>query len=227
MRLALANSCNSYFSQIYRMTVDNPKDHNTKAGYTRWKDYMNAFGWGEKLGIDLPNELPGSIPDTTIYNKVYRNQWNSCTNVTLGIGQDKMQVTPVQLANAMCVIANKGYYYTPHFVEKIDNETPADSILKPFRIKHEALTHISDEAYEAIHAGMQDVVESGTAYRENSCINICAKTGTAEKYTVLDGHRIKLPNNSMFVCFAPREDPKIAMAVAVENAGFGSTWLRQ
>ncbi|MBN8785883.1 MAG: penicillin-binding protein 2 [Terrimonas sp.] len=225
MRLALANSCNSYFSQIYRMTVDNPKDHNTKAGYTRWKDYMNAFGWGEKLGIDLPNELPGSIPDTTIYNKVYRNQWNSCTNVTLGIGQDKMQVTPVQLANAMCVIANKGYYYTPHFVEKIDNETPADSILKPFRIKHEALTHISDEAYEAIHAGMQDVVESGTArIAKIPGINICAKTGTAEKYTVLDGHRIKLPNNSMFVCFAPREDPKIAIAVAVENAGFGSTW---
>lgn len=225
MRLALANSCNSYFSQIYRMTVDNPKDHGTKAGYTRWKDYMNAFGWGEKLGIDLPNELPGSIPDTTLYNKVYRNQWNSCTNVTLGIGQDKMQVTPVQLANAMCVIANKGYYYTPHFVEKIDNETAVDSILKPFRTKHEALTHIPDEAYEAIHAGMQDVVESGTArIARIPGINICAKTGTAEKYTVLDGHRIKLPNNSMFVCFAPRENPKIAIAVAVENAGFGSTW---
>lgn len=225
MRLALANSCNSYFSQIYRMTVDNPKDHNTKLGYTRWKDYMNAFGWGEKLGVDLPNELPGNIPDTTLYNKVYRNQWNSCTNVTLGIGQDKMQVTPVQLANAMCVIANKGYYYTPHFVEKIDKETDADSILKPFRVKHEPLTHIPDEAYEAIHAGMQDVVESGTArIARIPGIAICAKTGTAEKYTVLDGRRIKLPNNSMFVCFAPRDNPKIAIAVAVENAGFGSTW---
>lgn len=87
------------------------------------------------------------------------------------------------------------------------------------------LTHIPDEAYEAIHAGMQDVVESGTArIAKIPGINICAKTGTAEKYTVLDGHRIKLPNNSMFVCFAPRENPKIAIAVAVENAGFGSTW---
>lgn len=225
LRLALANSCNSYFSQIYRMTLDNSKDHNTKRGYTRWKEYMNAFGWGEKLGIDLPNELAGNIPDTVLYNKVYRNQWNSCTNVTLGIGQDKMQVTPVQLANAMCVIANKGYYYTPHFVEKIDKETAKDTLLSKFRIKHEALTHIPDEAYEAIHAGMQDVVEAGTARGAKiPGINICAKTGTAEKYTVLDGKRIKLPNNSMFVCFAPRENPKIAIAVAVENAGFGSTW---
>ncbi len=225
LRLALANSCNSYFSQIYRMTVDNAKDHNTKKGYTRWEDYLNAFGWGEKLGIDLPNELPGNIPDTTLYNKVYRGQWNSCTNVTLGIGQDKMQVTPVQLANAMCIIANKGYFYTPHFVERIDNETKKDTILNKFRVKHSALTHIPDEAYEAIHAGMQDVVESGTArIAKIPGINICAKTGTAEKYTVLDGHRIKLQNNSMFVCFAPRENPKIAIAVAVENAGFGSTW---
>lgn len=225
MRLALANSCNSYFSQIYRMTLDNSKDRNTKQGYTRWKDYMSAFGWGAKLGVDLPNELPGSIPDTALYNKVYRNQWNSCTNVTLGIGQDKMQVTPLQLANAMCVIANKGYYYTPHFVEKIDNETPADSILNPFKIKHEALTHIPDEAYEAIHAGMQDVVESGTARGAKiPGINICAKTGTAQKFTVLDGKKIELPNNSMFVCFAPRENPKIAIAIAVDNAGYGSTW---
>lgn len=225
LRLALANSCNSYFSQIYRMTIDNSQDHNTKAGYTRWKNYMNAFGWGQKLGVDLPNELSGSIPDTTVYNKDYRGQWNSCTNVTLGIGQDKMQVTPLQLANAMCVIANKGYYYTPHFVEKIDKETERDTLLRPFRIKHEALTHIPGEAYEAIHAGMQDVVESGTArIAKVPGINICAKTGTAEKYTVLDGKRIKLPNNSMFVCFAPRENPKIAIAVAVENAGFGATW---
>ncbi|MBX3239725.1 MAG: penicillin-binding protein 2 [Chitinophagaceae bacterium] len=225
IRLALANSCNSYFCHIYRLMLDNNKDKNTKKGYDRWKEYMNAFGWGEKLGIDLPNELAGNIPDTTLYNKVYRNQWNSCTNVTLGIGQDKMQVTPVQLANAMCVIANKGYYYIPHFVEKIENETLKDTLLNKFREKHEALTHIPNEAYEAIHAGMQDVVESGTARSARiPGIAICAKTGTAEKYTVLDGKRIKLPNNSMFVCFAPRENPRIAIAVAVENAGFGSTW---
>ncbi len=225
IRAALANSCNSYFCHIYRMVLDNNTDRHTKKGYDRWKNYMNAFGWGQRLGIDLPNELPGGIPDTSEYNKQYRNQWNSCTNVTLGIGQDKMQVTPVQLANAMCVIANKGYYYTPHFVKEIEKETDTDTILHPFRMKHEALTHISNEAYEAIHAGMQDVVEYGTARGARvPGINICAKTGTSEKYTVLDGKRIKLPNNSMFVCFAPRENPKIAIAVVVDNAGFGSTW---
>ena len=94
-----------------------------------------------------------------------------------------------------------------------------------FRVRHEVLTHISNEAYEAIHSGMQDVVESGTAAAVKiPGVNICAKTGTAQKYTILDGVRIKLPNNSMFVCFAPRENPKIAIAVAVENAGFGATW---
>ncbi|MBW7891045.1 MAG: penicillin-binding protein 2 [Chitinophagaceae bacterium] len=225
LRLALANSCNSYFCQIYRMSVDNSKDKGVKKGYTHWKDYMNAFGWGQKLGVDLPNELSGNIPDTTEYNKDYRGSWNSCTNLTLGIGQDKMQVTPVQLANAMCIIANKGYYYTPHFVERIENETAKDTILNGFRDKHTALTHIADADYEVIHAGMQDVVEHGTARSAKiPGINICAKTGTSEKYTILDGKRIKLPNNSMFVCFAPREDPKIAIAVVVENAGFGSTW---
>ncbi|HRQ51276.1 MAG TPA: penicillin-binding transpeptidase domain-containing protein, partial [Agriterribacter sp.] len=162
---------------------------------------------------------------TTEYNKDYRGSWNSCTNVTLGIGQDKMQVTPLQLANAMCIIANKGYYYTPHFVERIEDETAKDTLLNKFREKHPALTHISDQDYEVIHAGMQDVVESGTARSARiPGITICAKTGTSEKYTILDGKRIKLPNNSMFVCFAPRENPKIAIAVAVENAGFGSTW---
>ncbi len=99
------------------------------------------------------------------------------------------------------------------------------SLLIAYREKHAVLTHISDEAYEAIHSGMQDVVERGTAMGAKiPGINICAKTGTAEKYTILDGKRIKLPNNSMFVCFAPRENPKIAIAVAVENAGFGATW---
>ncbi|PWU04956.1 MAG: penicillin-binding protein 2 [Bacteroidetes bacterium] len=225
LRLALSHSCNSYFSQVYRLSVDNAQYHGVKNGYMKWKQYMNAFGLGHRLDIDLPGEDSGNIPDTSVYNKDYRGQWNSCTNVTLGIGQDKMQVTPMQLANAMCIIANKGYYYIPHIAEKFDGEAPNDSLLAKFRERHEVLTHISDEAYEAIHSGMQDVVESGTAAAAKiPGINICAKTGTAEKYTILDGKRIKLPNNSMFVCFAPRENPKIAIAVAVENAGFGATW---
>ena len=225
LRLALANSCNSYFSQVYRMAVDNSQYRNVKVGYMKWKEYMNAFGLGHRLGIDLPSEDSGNIPDTSVYNKDYRGSWNSCTNVTLGIGQDKMQATPLQLSNAMCIIANKGYYFTPHIAESVEGESANDSLLNAYRQKHAVLTHISDEAYEAIHSGMQDVVDRGTAMGAKiPGINICAKTGTAEKYTILDGKRIKLPNNSMFVCFAPRENPKIAIAVAVENAGFGATW---
>jgi penicillin-binding protein 2 len=226
LRLSIANSCNSYYAHVYRLAVDNPSYKNTRDGYTHWKQYMNAFGLGRKLGIDLPSEDDANIPDTTVYDKEYRGSWNSCTNLTLGIGQDKMLATPLQLANAMCIIANKGYYYTPHFVNRLDSETDDDTaLLNKYRVKHEVLTHISDEAYGAVIDGMEDVVTSGTArVAQIPGIDVCAKTGTAENYTILDGRRLKLPNNSMFVCFAPKNDPKIAIAVAVENAGFGATW---
>lgn len=225
LRLSIANSCNSYYSHIYRLTVDNRKFGNVKDGYQQWKNYMNAFGLGLRVGVDLPSEDKGNIPDSSVYNRVYRGSWNSCTNLTLGIGQDMMLTTPLQLANSMCIVANKGYYYTPHFVEKIDSETERDTILHKFRKKHEVLTRISDEAYEAVISGMQDVVERGTARAAMiPGINICAKTGTAENYRILDRKRVQLKDNSVFVGFAPRENPTIAIAVVVENAGFGSTW---
>ncbi|GAA4320285.1 penicillin-binding protein 2 [Flaviaesturariibacter amylovorans] len=225
LRQAIAYSCNSYFSHVYRLSVDNPKYGSTKTGYAKWREYQSAFGLGHKLGVDLPSENPGLIPDTAWYNKTYKGYWNSCTNVSLGIGQGEMTVTPIQMANAMCIIANKGYYYVPHFVKKIDNETKADTILAPFRARHEVLTQISDEMYEIVHSGMQDVVEIGTARGAKiPGINICAKTGTAENFRIIDRRRIQLKDNSLFACFAPRENPKIAIAVIVENAGFGSTW---
>ena len=224
LRIAMANSCNSYYSHIYRLTVDNPK-YGTRKGYQVWKEYMNTFGLGRRIGVDIPGEDKGLVPDTSVYNRVYRNSWNSCTNLTLGIGQDMMQATPLQLANAMCIVANKGYYYLPHFVKKIDNEQSSDTLLKKFRVKHEVLTKITDEDYEAVIGGMQDVVDHGTArVVKIPGINICAKTGTAEKYRIIDKRRIKLKDNSMFVCFAPRENPRIAIAVVVENSGFGTTW---
>lgn len=226
LRLSIANSCNSYYAHVYRLTVDNPKYGNVKLGYLKWREYLNEFGLGVKLGVDIPNESSGSIPDTSIYNKENNNHWTSCTNLTLGIGQDKMQITPLQMANAMCVIANKGYFYTPHFVEKIEDETIEDTVLmNKFRVRHNVLTHIPDTAYRAVIEGMNDVVKFGTArIAQIPGIDVCAKTGTAENYTILDGHRIKLPNNSMFVCFAPKENPKIAIACFVQNAGFGATW---
>jgi penicillin-binding protein 2 len=226
LRLSIANSCNAYYAHIYRMTVDNPRFHNVKEGYTKWREYLNAFGLGTRLGIDLPNESRGKIPDTTEYNKDYRGSWNSCTNLTLGIGQDKMQATPLQLANFTAIIANRGFYYTPHFVQKIENETDEDTaLMNKYRVRHNVLTQISDTAYRAVIEGMNDVVKFGTArIAQIEGVDVCAKTGTAETYTILDGRRIKLPNNSMFICFAPMDDPKIAIAVCVQNAGFGATW---
>lgn len=225
LRLAIAWSCNSFFSNAFRLTVDNRQFKNTREGLTKWHDYLSRFDLGHRTGIDLPSEDGGNVPDTAAYDKEYRGSWNSCTMVTIGIGQDKLLATPLQMANAVCIVANKGYFYTPHFVEKIDNETAKDTLLNKYRRKNEVLTHISDEAYEAVISGMQDVVDIGTArVAKLPGINVCAKTGTAENYRMIDGVRTKLKDNSMFVCFAPRENPKIAIAVVVENAGFGATW---
>jgi penicillin-binding protein 2 len=225
LRLSIKFSCNSYYSHVYRMTVDNPKYRGVKSGYQHWKGYLNAFGLGQRLGVDIPGEDKASIPDSSVYNRVYRGSWNSCTNLTLGIGQDMMQATPMQLANSMCIIANKGFYYLPHFVEKIESETEDDTLLKKFRVKHEVLTNISNEAYEAVMSGMQDVAEGGLSRAvQIPGVDICAKTGTAEKFRIIDKKRIQLKDNSMFVCFAPRDNPKIAVAVVVENSGFGATW---
>lgn len=224
LRLAIANSCNSYFVDVYRKVVDNPKYKNVKKGYEVWEDYMHKFGLGVKLGVDLPSEDKGNIPTVARYDREYKGSWNSCTNLTLGIGQDMMTATPLQLANAMCIIANKGYYYTPHFVDSIEGETAADTILKKYRVRHEALTHISDTAYRTIINGMEDVVTHGTASMlKIPGVNVCAKTGTAQNSRIIDGRKVDLKNNAMFVCFAPKENPKIAIAVAVEQGGYGAS----
>ena len=225
LRLSIANSCNSYYAHIFRLTCDNPRYRGVKNGYTKWREYLLAFGLGQQTGVDLPSENPGLIPDTARYNRVYRGSWNSCTNLTLGIGQDMMQTTPLQLANAMCIVANKGFFYTPHFVEKIDGQTSADTILNKFRRRHSVLTKIPFESYDDVISGMEDVVNRGTASNAKlPDIIVCGKTGTAEKYRFIDGRKIQLKDNSVFVCFAPRDNPKIALAVVVENSGFGNTW---
>jgi penicillin-binding protein 2 len=226
LRLAIAHSCNSFFSNTFRLTVDNPQYHDPRKGLTKWTEYMYAFGYGHKLGVDLPSEDGGNIPDTTQYDKEYRGSWNSCTMVTIGIGQDKLLVTPLQIANGISLVANKGYYYIPHFVKSIDDETEEDTVLNKYRRKHEVLTHIPDAVYEVVIDGMQDVTEVGTAHGIPKIpgVNICAKTGTAENKKILDGKVLQLKDHSLFVAFAPREDPKIVVAVIVENGGFGATW---
>lgn len=224
LRVALANSCNSYFSHLYRLAVDNPRLGGTVNGYLKWKQYMNSFGLGVRLGVDLPSEDKGLIVDTSFYNRLYNRSWSSCTNVFLGIGQGEMQATPLQMANMMCIIANKGFYYTPHFVQSIDGQLESDTVLNRYKQKHQ-VTHISNETFEIVQLGMQDVVEQGTGgVARIEGIAVAAKTGTAENYGMIYGKREKLKDHSWFVCFAPRENPTIAVAVIVENAGFGATW---
>jgi len=219
LQLALAYSCNSYFLQVFRMAIDNPKYASAKGGYVKWKEYMNAFGFGRKLGVDLPSENKANIPDTSQYNKDFGNPryWNSCYMLTLGIGQDRMTATPLQLANSMAFIANDGYYYTPHFVDSIESETQEEAAqLAPFR-KKQKVTKIPKEYFDVIKEGMHDVTVYGTAaFIKVPGHEYCAKTGTAQ-----NPHG---KNHSLFVCFAPKDNPKIAVAVIVENAGYGSTW---
>ncbi|OYY07235.1 MAG: penicillin-binding protein 2, partial [Sphingobacteriia bacterium 35-36-14] len=165
LRLALANSCNSYFSDVFRKALDNKKWGNTNQGYLKWKEYMNAFGLGRRLEVDLPSEDKANIPDTSIYNNFFggARRWNSCSVLTLGIGQDKMTATPLQMANLMCIIANRGYYFPPHFVDSIENEQIEDTVLmNKYRKKH-VVTNISDNDYQAVNDGMHDVTVYGTA----------------------------------------------------------------
>jgi penicillin-binding protein 2 len=219
LQVALANSCNSYFLQVFRMAIDNPKYGNAKAGYIKWKEYVNSFGLGRKLGIDLPSENKANIPDTAAYNKDFGNptSWNSCYMLTLGIGQDRMTATPLQLANSMALIANEGYYYTPHFVDSIEEEDKEDkAVLAKYRTKQD-VTKISSDIFKIIKEGMHDVTVYGTANGVKlPGHEYCAKTGTAQ-----NPHG---ENHSIFVCFAPKENPKVAVAVVVENAGYGATW---
>jgi penicillin-binding protein 2 len=223
LRLALANSCNSYFVHILRLTVDSKKFGDVKKGTQKWHEYCYNFGFGHPTGVDIPFEGKGTLPDSNLYNKMYNGSWNSCTMLFIGMGQGEITLTPVQLANAMCIIANKGYYYTPHFVKSI-NGNASDTLLDKFKVKHK-VTNIPDSVYYIVGKGMQDVVERGTGkVAQLPGIEICAKTGTVENKANIGGVAKKMKDHSVFVAFAPRENPKIAIAVVVENAGFGATW---
>ncbi|WP_276134883.1 penicillin-binding protein 2 [Polluticoccus soli] len=223
LRLAIAHSCNAYFVHCFRLIADSKKFGNVKVGTQVWSQYCREFGFGHKTGVDIPYEGTGLVPDSNLYNKMYRGVWNSCTNLFVGMGQGEIAVTPLQMANAMAFIANKGYYYTPHFVRAIGGN-PNDTILKKYQVKHK-VTHIPDTTFSIVALGMQDVVEHGTGrVAQLPGLEICAKTGTVENKAVVNGQAMKMKDHSVFVAFAPRTNPKIAIAVIVENAGFGATW---
>lgn len=224
LRVALANSCNAYFVHIFRLIEDAKKWGSTKKGLQAWTQYMYNFGFGHPTGVDIPFEGQGLVPDSNRYNKMYNGVWNSCTNLFVGMGQGEIALTPIQLANSMCIIANRGFYYTPHFVRSIDNN-PNDSLLRKFKVKHAPLPHTPDTMFAIIGLGMQDVVERGTGkVAQLPGIEICAKTGTVENKAVVRGQAMKMKDHSVFVAYAPRVNPKIAIAVIVENAGYGATW---
>ena len=215
---AISNSCNSYFAMAFRKTID--KYNEASNGMDIWSSHIKSFGLGNFLGNDLSVGKKGNIPDGAYYDAWYPDfKWGSTTILSNSIGQGEILVTPIQLANMTAAIANKGFYYTPHIIKSIDGET----IDKNFTTKKE--TSIDSTHFEPIIEGMHQVYTKGTAsFLKVPGIEICGKTGTAENFTKIDGIKTQLTDHSIFVAFAPKEDPKIAIAVLVENGYYGARW---
>ncbi len=221
LRNAIRVSDNTYFATVMQRVIDNPIYPNVDSSLAAWDNYMYAFGLGHKLGVDVPTERSGTIPTPKLYNKVYgKGHWNYCTFRSVSIGQGEVDVTPLQVANEMAFLANKGWYYTPHVIDSIEGGDQF-GLLEKFKTKHNTL-NINDSVYEAVHDGMQGVVDNGTGLGARvKGINICGKTGTVENYK----SGVKQPNHTFFCAFAPRENPKIAIMCVVENSGrFGGTY---
>lgn len=213
----IALSCNSYFANTYKRAID--MKTSSEVGMEKWTAHVKSFGLGNFLGSDLPTGTPGKVPDINLYNKQYgKGRWNGTSNISNAIGQGEILTTPIQLANVMAAIANKGYYYTPHIVKKIDNK------VTPFKeyTEHKHTT-IDPKHFDPIIRGMNMAYLAGTARRTQiDGINIAAKTGTAENFIRVNGKRMQLTDHSIFVALAPVEDPKIAIAVFVENGYYGA-----
>ena len=221
LRYAITKSDNTYFATVMKKVIDNPKYPSIDSSLANWDRYMYAFGLGNKLGIDLPAEKRGFIPTPAFFNKSYgAGKWNYCSFRSVSIGQGEVNVTPIQVANEMAYIANKGWYIIPHLVDSIEGGDKFN-VLTKYKVKHSAID-ITDSVFEAVHDGMQGVVERGTGVSAKvSGITICGKTGTVENYF----RGVKQPNHAFFCGFAPRNNPKIAIMCVVENSGrFGGTY---
>lgn len=213
----IALSCNAYFANTYKRAID--MKTTSAIGMDKWNAHVRSFGLGGFLGCDLPTGRAGKVPNTALYDKQYgAKRWSGTTNISNAIGQGEILTTPIQLANVMAAIANKGYFYTPHIVKQIDNkQTPFQEYTVP---KH---TTIDPKHFEPVIKGMNMAYLAGTARRTQiDGINIAAKTGTAENFIRVNGKRMQLTDHSIFVAFAPVEDPKIAIAVFVENGYYGA-----
>lgn len=208
---AIATSCNSYFCWGLHDMLDSRKRYPTvQDAFEKWKGYMVSMGFGYQLGIDLPSEQRGYIPNSKVYDKYYRGRWNSSTIISIAIGQGEILTTPLQICNLASTIANRGYYIVPHVVKEIE-DTALDSIYT-----NRKQTLVDTKHYEVIAQGMRAAVVGGTCRGLNiKDVEVCGKTGTAENPHGKD--------HSACMAFAPYHEPKVAIAVYVENGGFGAT----
>lgn len=219
--LAVYQSCNTYFSQVYRKSID--KYSSPQEGIDNWAKHVKSFGLGNFLGSDLPIGRRGKLPSSEYYNKIYKfptYKWNSTATISNAIGQGEIIATPIQLANMTAAIANRGYYYIPHIIKEIDGVSIKDSAFTVPKY-----TTIDTKHFEPVIEGMFDVYNKGTAtHLKIPGIDICGKTGTAENFVRIDGKRMQLTDHSIFIAFAPKDDPQIALAVFVENGYWGGRY---
>jgi penicillin-binding protein 2 len=216
MNMGIAQSCNAYFVNVYRRIVDKYDDAGD--GMNVWAKHAKSFGLGDFLNNDLSVGRPGRIPDGNYYDRAYGdNRWGSTYIVSNAIGQGEVEATPIQLANMAAAIGNRGYYYTPHIIKTIEGDTIPSNFTTP------KYTTIDRKHFEPVIEGMFDVYNDGTAKALRvEGIEICGKTGTAENFAIIDGKKTQLTDHSIFVAFAPKDNPKIAIAVFVENGYWGS-----
>tara|TARA_B100000945_G_scaffold117286_1_gene93215 strand:+ start:955 stop:2817 length:1863 start_codon:yes stop_codon:yes gene_type:complete len=215
---AISLSCNSYFADIYRKTIDS-KNY-TKPNFDKWSNHIKSFGLGNYLNNDLPVGKKGVVPDSEYYDRWYPDfRWGATTTLSNSIGQGEILTTPIQLANMTAAIANKGHYFTPHIIKNIDGDT-IDS-----RFKRPNKTSIDSIHFDTMSKALYKVYESGTAkLLQIPEIEVCGKSGTSENFTKINGVKTQLSDHSIFVAYAPKENPIIAISVLVENAGYGSVW---
>ena len=227
LRTGITHSCNTYFANVMQRVINNPKYPNVDSSLRAWNRYMYAFGMGHRLGVDVPTEQKGNIPTPEYFNDPKRfgpGKWGFCSFRSVSIGQGEVTATPLQVANEMAYIANKGFYYIPHIVDSIDGGDKF-GLLDKYKQKIIPI-NLADSIFEAVHDGMQGVMEGGTGRGSKvPGIVICGKTGTVENYAYIKGQLVKQPNHSFFCAFAPRENPKIAIMCVVENSGrFGGSY---
>lgn len=211
----IQESCNAYFATTYRRILEKPG--NARDGIELWSNHAKSFGLGNFLNNDLYVGQKGRIPDKAYYQKAYPERFYSTYTISNAIGQGEVATTPIQLANMVAAIANRGYYYTPHIVKTIEGETLPKKFTTP------KYTTIDKKHFEPVIEGMLNVYKKGTASGlQVKGLEICGKTGTVENFAIIDSVKTQLTDHSIFVAFAPKDNPKIALAVFVENGYFGS-----